>query len=234
MKIKYKKRFRCILIDLAMIERTIKKHAPFILELPALADDETHGQHPFNDHLWQSFSNIETACDITCDEVETEWEGGLPTYEEYTKDMSLKKKLEMYYDADIDSPATSYKWTCADIADILEMGKDWLTDFELRFKEYLEEREYIRETPHGDLVNLVSKLMEIRKDWKIADFDDWEPFTVDKKNIDEWKAHMNETLFNDYDIDYLKEVIEQEENEYKDTSIDEQADTYIPHREGDE
>ena len=76
--------------------------------------------------------------------------------------------------------------------------------------------------------------MEIRKDWKIPNFEEWEPFTTDKKNIDEWRAHMNETLFNDYDIDYLKEVIEQEENEYKDTSIDEQADTYIPHREGDE
>ncbi|MDB0031631.1 hypothetical protein N9E34_09195, partial [Opitutales bacterium] len=135
-----------------MIERTIKKHAPFILELPALADDETHGQHPFNDHLWQSFSNIETACDITSSEVETEWEGGLPTYEEYTKDMSLKKKLEMYYDADIDSPATSYKWTCKDIAEIVD-NADWLPDFEKKFKEYLEEREYIKETTHVELVN---------------------------------------------------------------------------------
>jgi hypothetical protein len=162
MKIKYKKRFRCILVDLAMIERTIKKHAPFILELPALMDDS--GQ-PFNDHLWQSFSNIETACDITCDEVETEWEGGLPTYEEYTKDMSLKEKLEMYYDADIDSPATSYKWTCKDIAEIVD-NADWLPDFEKKFKEYLEEREYIQEP--------------------------------------------------------------------KDTSIDEQTESYTPHREGDE
>lgn len=227
MKIKYKKRFRCILTDLAMIERTIAIHCPLILKEPALTEDFK----PFNENLKQSFSNIETACDITCDEVETEWEGGLPTYEEYTKDMSLQKKIEMYYDADIDSPATSYKWTCSDIANIIEMGKDWLADFELRFKEYLEEREYIKETTHGELVN---KLMEIRKDWKIADFEEWEPFTIDKKNIDEWRAHMNETLLNDYDIDYLKEVIEQEENEYKDTSIDEQADTYIPHREGDE
>ena len=227
MKIKYKKRFRCILTDLAMIERTIAIHCPLILKEPALTEDFK----PFNENLKQSFSNIETACDITCDEVETEWEGGLPTYEEYTKDMSLQKKIEMYYDADIDSPATSYKWTCSDIANIIEMGKDWLADFELRFKEYLEEREYIKETTHGELVN---KLMEIRKDWKIADFEEWEPFTIDKKNIDEWRAHMNETLLNDYDIDYLKEVIEQEENEYKDTSIDEQTKNYTPHREGDE
>jgi len=223
-------RYKCILQDLAMIERTIKKNAPFVLEMPALMDNDK----PYNDHLWQSFSNIEVACDEESDEVEHEWLAPLvpelPTYEEYTKDMSLQKKLEMYYDADIDSPATSYKWTCKDIAEIVD-NADWLPDFEKKFKEYLEEREYIKETTHGELVN---KLMEIRKDWGIPDFEEWEPFTTDKKNIDEWRAHMNETLFNDYDIDYLKEVIEQEENEHKDTSIDEQTDTYIPHREGDE
>ena len=237
MKIKYKKRFRCILTDIAMIERTIAIHCPLILKEPALTEDFK----PFNENLKQSFSNIETACDITSSEVETEW-FELPTYEEYTKDMSLKKKLEMYYDADIDSPATSYKWTCKDIAEIID-NADWLPDFEKKFKEYLEEREYIKETPHGvptviaENVELVNKLMEIRKDWKIADFEEWEPFTTDRvngpKNIDEWRAHMNETLFHEYDIDYLKEVIEQEENEYKDTSIDEQTKNYTPHREGD-
>ena len=226
MKTKYKKRFRCILTDLAMIERTIAIHCPLILKEPALTEDFK----PFNENLKQSFSNIETACDITCEEVELEWEGGLPTYEEYTKDMLLAQKLEMYYDADIDSPATSHKWTCEDIAGIVD-NADWLPDFEKKFKEYLEEREYIKQLNRGELVN---KLMEIRKDWKIADFEEWEPFTIDKKNIDEWRAHMNETLFNDYDIDYLKEVIEQEENEYKDTSIDEQTKNYTPHREGDE
>jgi len=222
MKIKYKKRFRCILIDLATIRETISKCAPILMEHPPA--------NGYSCSLTDCFNNIETACDLTSSEVETEWEGGLPTYEEYTKDMSLKKKLEMYYDADIDSPATSYKWTCKDIAEIVD-NADWLPDFEKKFKEYLEEREYIKDTTHGELVN---KLMEIRKDWKIPNFEEWEPFTTDKKNIDEWRAHMNETLFNDYDIDYLKEVIEQEENEYKDTSIDEQTDTYIPHREGDE
>ena len=139
-KIKYKKRFRCILTDLAMIERTIAIHCPLILKEPALTEDFK----PFNENLKQSFSNIETACDITCDEVETEWEGGLPTYEEYTKDMSLQKKIEMYYDADIDSPATSHKWTCADIAEIVD-NADWLPDFEKKFKKYLEDREYIQE-----------------------------------------------------------------------------------------
>lgn len=159
-------RYKCILQDLAMIERTIKKNAPFVLEMPALMDNDK----PYNDHLWQSFSNIEVACDEESDEVEHEWLAPrvpeLPTYEEYTKDMSLQKKLEMYYDADIDSPAI---WTCKDIAEIVD-NADWLPDFEKKFKEYLEEREYIKETPHGD----------------------------------------------------------------KDTSIDEQTDTYIPHREGDE
>jgi hypothetical protein len=136
-------RYKCILQDLAMIERTIKKHAPFVLEMPALMDNDK----PYNDHLWQSFSNIEVACDEESDEVEHEWLAPLdklPTYEEYTKDMSLRKKLEMYYDADIDSPATSYKWTCKDIAEIVD-NADWLPDFEKKFKEYLEEREYIQE-----------------------------------------------------------------------------------------
>ena len=63
----------------------------------------------------------------------------LPTYEEYTKGWSLADKMSMYYDEDINPT----KWTCADIARIIEMGKNWLPDFELRFKEYLIEREYI-------------------------------------------------------------------------------------------
>lgn len=67
-------------------------------------------------------------------------EPDLPTYEEYTKGLSLQQKLEMYYEEDI----STTKWCCADIARIIEMGKDWLPDFELRFKEYLQEREYIQ------------------------------------------------------------------------------------------
>jgi hypothetical protein len=141
-------RFKCILQDLAMIEKTIKKNAPFVLEMPALMDNGK----PYNDHLWQSFSNIEVACDEESDEVEHEWlSGELPTYEEYTKGWSLQKKLEMYYEEDIKEECNvshnmamaSYKWTCKDIAQIVD-NADWLPDFEKKFKEYLKEREYIQ------------------------------------------------------------------------------------------
>lgn len=141
-------RFQCILQDLAMIERTIKKHAPFVLEMPALM----HNNRAYNDHLWQSFSNIEVACDGESDEVEHEWLAPeLPTYEEYTKGWSLEEKMRMYYEEDIKEECNvshnmamaSYKWTCKDIAEIVN-NADWLPNFEEKFKEYLIERDYIR------------------------------------------------------------------------------------------
>ena len=133
-------RFKCILQDLAMIEKTIKKYAPFVLEMPALMDNGK----PYNDHLWQSFSNIEVACDEESDEVEHEWlSGELPTYEEYTKGWSLKQKLEMYYEADIEKLNTDVSCIFADFADAID-NADWLPEFEEKFKEYLKEREYIQ------------------------------------------------------------------------------------------
>jgi hypothetical protein len=154
-------RFECILADLERIRTTIAVHCPIIMKQPGLDSN----CKPYNDELSQCFTNIEIACNEEMDEPEFAWMNPTPTYEEYTKDMSLQKKLEMYYDADIDSPATSYKWTCKDIAEIVD-NADWLPDFEKKFKEYLEEREYIQEP--------------------------------------------------------------------KDTSIDEQTESYTPHREGDE
>lgn len=141
-------RFACILQDLKRIEETIVKYAPILLKLPSLDGGKT-----YNDHLSQCFWNIEIACDEEASEVEHEWlQPELPTYEEYTKGWSLTQKLKMYYEEDIKEECNvshnmamqSYKWTCADIAKIFEMGKDWLPDFELRFKEYLQEREYIQ------------------------------------------------------------------------------------------
>lgn len=140
-------RFECILKDLKRIEGTLEQNAPIILKLPAL-----DGVLPYNDELSQCFTNIEIACNEEMDDPELTWMQNLPTYEEYTKGWSLQQKLEMYYEKDIKEECNvshnmamaSYKWTCADIASILEMGKDWLPDFELRFKEYLQEREYIR------------------------------------------------------------------------------------------
>jgi hypothetical protein len=133
-------RFQCILQDLKRIEDTIEKYAPIILKLPALDNGE-----PYNDHLSQCFWNIETACDEEASEVEHAWLApDLPTYEEYTKDMSLQQKLEMYYEDDIKvSSGGIVLWTCKDIAEAVD-NADWLPDFEQRFKGYLQEREYIR------------------------------------------------------------------------------------------
>jgi hypothetical protein len=120
-------RFQCILQDLKRIEETLEKYAPVVLKLPAL-----DGGEPYNDHLSQCFWNIETACDEEASEVEHEWlaSGELPTFGEYTKNMTLEQMMEMYYDIDI--------WEAGDNA-------DWLPDFEKKFKEYLIEREYIRD-----------------------------------------------------------------------------------------
>ena len=128
-------RFECILKDLKRIEDTLEQNAPILLKLPAL-----DGILPYNDELSQCFTNIEIACNEEMDDPELTWMQNLPTYEEYTKGWSLADKMSMYYDEDINPT----KWSCADIARIIEMGKDWLPDFELRFKEYLIEREYIQ------------------------------------------------------------------------------------------
>jgi hypothetical protein len=106
-------RFQCILQDLKRIEETIQKYAPVILKLPAFDDGE-----PYNNHLSECFSNIEIACDEEASEVEHEWLApDLPTYEEYTKNWSLKQKMEMYWE------------------------EEWCEE---RFKTYLQEREYIQ------------------------------------------------------------------------------------------
>ena len=132
-------RFQCILQDLKRIEETIEKYAPIILKLPAFDNAE-----PYNNHLSECFSNIEIACDEEASEVEHEWLApDLPTYEEYTKGWSLKQKLEMYYEADIEKLNTDVSCIFADFADAVN-NAEWLSDFEERFKGYLQEREYIR------------------------------------------------------------------------------------------
>ena len=102
------------------------------------------GGEPYNDELSQCFTNIEVACDEEMDDPEFAWmQPELPTYEEYTKHWSLKQKLEMYYEADIEKLNTDVSCIFADFADAID-NADWLSDFEERFKGYLQEREYIR------------------------------------------------------------------------------------------
>ena len=132
-------RFQCILQDLKRIEETIEKYAPIILGLPAFDNGKQ-----YNNHLSECFSNIEIACDEEASEVEHEWLApDLPTYEEYTKGWSLKQKFEMYYEADMEKLNTDVSCIFADFADAVN-NPEWLSDFEERFKEYLQEREYIR------------------------------------------------------------------------------------------
>lgn len=63
----------------------------------------------------------------------------LPTYEEYTKDWTLKDKIQFYYEVDIGNFITDLDEVVKDITiDISSIQK-----FEENFREYLIEREYI-------------------------------------------------------------------------------------------
>tara|TARA_A100001015_G_C14822926_1_gene645499 strand:+ start:369 stop:572 length:204 start_codon:yes stop_codon:yes gene_type:complete len=64
----------------------------------------------------------------------------LPTYEEWTKDMSLTKQIQFYYDVDIDNFVGDVWDIVAEVAE----NPHWLKEFKVNFKEYLQEREYIR------------------------------------------------------------------------------------------
>ena len=65
----------------------------------------------------------------------------LPTYEEFTKDMSLVDQIKMYYDVDIDN-FIGDPWDI--IENITENYSKWLEEFNKQFKEYLQERDYIQ------------------------------------------------------------------------------------------
>ena len=65
----------------------------------------------------------------------------LPTYEEYIKDMPLVDQIKFYYDVDIDN-FTGDPWQI--VAEIAEDCPNWLAEFKVNFKEYLQEREYIQ------------------------------------------------------------------------------------------
>lgn len=123
-----KNRLAHIKTDIQIIEKTIKRRVPKIL-----------------DELNLNITNIYVACDLTNDEVEKEWKTHksiLPTYAEYTKDMSLADKFKMYYDADLDQPISATN-LCEEMADALS-SPTWLAGFKKDFENYLQEREYIR------------------------------------------------------------------------------------------
>ena len=66
----------------------------------------------------------------------------LPTFEEWTKDMSLTDQIKFHYDVDLDN-FTGDPWEI--VADIARTkGSNWLNEFNKEFEENLREREYIR------------------------------------------------------------------------------------------
>ena len=86
---------------------------------------------------------LDISCKLTLTKNMKQLEEAIPTYEEYTKDMSLADKLKFYYDADLDQPISATN-LCEEMADALSSPTTWLNGFEKDFKNYLKEREYIR------------------------------------------------------------------------------------------
>lgn len=64
----------------------------------------------------------------------------LPTFEEWTKDMSLVDQIKFYYDVDIDN----YLGDPWEILAECAVDPHWLEEFKVNFKEYLQERDYIQ------------------------------------------------------------------------------------------
>jgi len=65
----------------------------------------------------------------------------LPTYEEYTKNWTLKDKVKFYYEVDIDNFAEDLDELVKDIT--IDISS--IREFEKEFRGYLIEREYIRD-----------------------------------------------------------------------------------------
>ena len=136
-----KNRLAHITTDIEIIEETIKRNVPILLNNKSYRNNEV-----FADELNHNITNIYRACDLTDDTVEKHWKTHkslLPTYAEYTKDMSLADKFKFYYDADINDTIPLATNLCEEMADALS-SPTWLTGFEKDFEDYLKEREYIR------------------------------------------------------------------------------------------
>ena len=66
----------------------------------------------------------------------------LPTFEEWTNNMSLTDQIKFHYDVDLDN-FTGDPWEI--VAEIARTdGSNWLREFHKEFEENLREREYIR------------------------------------------------------------------------------------------
>ena len=66
----------------------------------------------------------------------------LPTFEEWTNNMSLTDQIKFHHDVDLDN-FTGDPWEI--VAEIARTdGSNWLREFHKEFEENLREREYIR------------------------------------------------------------------------------------------
>ena len=83
---------------------------------------------------------LDISCKLTLNKNMKQLEEAIPTYEEYTKDMSLVDQIKFYYDVDIDN----YLGDPWEILAECAVDPHWLSEFKVNFKEYLQEREYIQ------------------------------------------------------------------------------------------
>lgn len=135
-----KNRLAHINTDIEIIEETIKRNVPILLNNKSYQNTKV-----FAEKLSHNITNIYEACDLTDDTVEKHWsthESILPTYEEYTKNMSLADKFKFYFDTDLNETISAVDM-CEEMADALS-SPTWLNGFEKDFENYLKEREYIR------------------------------------------------------------------------------------------
>ena len=65
----------------------------------------------------------------------------LPTFEEWTNNMSLTDQIKFHYDVDLDN-FTGDPWKI--VGEVAEDCPNWLNHFRKEFEENLREREYIR------------------------------------------------------------------------------------------
>ena len=69
----------------------------------------------------------------------------LPTYEEWTKDMSLTDQLKFHYDVDLkDFFPDGWMVDPWEIVAQVATNPNWLNEFNKEFKENLKERAYIQ------------------------------------------------------------------------------------------
>lgn len=83
---------------------------------------------------------LDISCKLTLTKNMKQSEEAIPTYEQYTKDMSLSDQIKFYFDVDIGN----YLGDPWEILAECAVDPHWLEEFKVNFKEYLQEREYIK------------------------------------------------------------------------------------------